>query len=61
MTESAHETKAEGSGDKVRGQVKEAVGDATGDDKLKNQGKRDQTEGSLKKAWGNVKNALKGK
>ena len=40
------------------GHVKEAVGNATGDDNLKADGQADQTESHLKKAGENVKDAF---
>ncbi|MCQ8185323.1 CsbD family protein [Parvularcula maris] len=52
------ETKAEGSADQLGGQIKETVGAATGDESLERQGENDQRKGSLKKAWGNVKDAF---
>ncbi|GGY43513.1 CsbD family protein [Parvularcula lutaonensis] len=58
--QSATETKAEGAGDKLKGQIKEGIGEATGDDDLKRQGKREQSQGALKKAWGNIKEAFSG-
>jgi uncharacterized protein YjbJ (UPF0337 family) len=56
-----NQTKAEGTGDKLGGQVKETVGKATGDESLERQGENDQRKGSLKKAWGNVKDAFSSK
>jgi uncharacterized protein YjbJ (UPF0337 family) len=59
MTEkNATETKAEGTGDQLGGKIKEGVGEATGDRSLERQGENDQRKGSLKKAWGNVKDAF---
>lgn len=45
--------------DKVRGKAKEAVGKATGDDAMKNQGKRDQSKSDLKQAGEKAKDAFK--
>ena len=49
--------------DKAKGRVKEAVGDLTGNDKLKREGKVDQAAGGLKKKAGDaidkVKDAIK--
>ncbi|MEG9227212.1 CsbD family protein [Aeromicrobium sp. Sec7.5] len=51
--------KAENAAEKLTGQAKETTGDATGDDELKAEGKKDQTKGSLKNAGENVKDAFK--
>ncbi len=49
--------RAEGTWDKAKGQVKEAVGRATNDCDLEAEGKRDQVKGGVKKAAGKVKDA----
>ena len=41
------------------GKAKESVGNATGDDELKNQGKGDQAKSNLKDAGEKVKDAFK--
>ncbi len=41
------------------GKAREAVGEATDNDKLKAEGKTDQTKASLKQAAENVKDAFK--
>jgi uncharacterized protein YjbJ (UPF0337 family) len=51
--------KLKNKGEQVAGGAKEKVGEATGDDSLKNQGKRDQTKGNLKDAGEKVKDAFK--
>ncbi|MDQ6649201.1 MAG: CsbD family protein [Actinomycetota bacterium] len=43
----------------AKGEVKEHVGGATGDDSMRTEGKADQTKGSLKQAGENVKDAFK--
>ncbi len=43
----------------AKGKVKEAVGKATGNDKLEAKGKVDQTKADLKKAGEKVKDAFK--
>lgn len=48
---------AEGKWDKVKGKVKEGVGDATDDKDLEAEGKTDQAKGKAKDAWGDVKDA----
>jgi uncharacterized protein YjbJ (UPF0337 family) len=51
--------------DKTKGRVKEAAGDLTDDDELKNEGKADKASGSVKEkvegAVDSVKNKLTGK
>lgn len=53
--------KAEGTAKDWSGKVKEGVGDATDNEKMKREGQADQSEGKLRKAAGNVKDAVKGK
>ena len=43
----------------VAGKAKEALGDATGDESVKNEGKRDQAGADLKDAGEKVKDAFK--
>jgi uncharacterized protein YjbJ (UPF0337 family) len=43
----------------AKGKVKEAAGKATGNDKLQDKGKADQTRGNLNQAGEKVKDALK--
>ncbi len=43
----------------AQGKTKEAVGDATGDHELENQGKGDQAKSDLKDAGEKVKDAFK--
>jgi uncharacterized protein YjbJ (UPF0337 family) len=50
-----------GSAKQVKGSIKEAVGKATGDAKLKVDGRADKTTGKMQNAVGSVKDALKGK
>lgn len=51
--------KAKNAAQDAAGKVKEAVGDATGNDDLRNEGKADQGKSSLKKAGENIKDAFK--
>ena len=44
--------------DEIRGDAKEKVGGATGNDSLRREGKRDQTKANLKQAGENVKDAV---
>ena len=45
--------------EEIRGDAKEKVGGATGNDSMRREGKRDQTEANLKQAGENVKDAFK--
>jgi uncharacterized protein YjbJ (UPF0337 family) len=44
----------DGTADEAKGRVKEAAGDLTGDEGLKNEGKVDRATGSVKDAAGKV-------
>jgi uncharacterized protein YjbJ (UPF0337 family) len=50
-----------GSEKQIKGSVKEAVGKATGDAKLKASGQADKTAGRIQNAIGGAKDALRGK
>ncbi len=50
-----------GSAKKIKGSVKEAVGRAVGDVKLKSEGKADKREGKIQNAIGGLKDKLRGK
>ena len=50
-----------GSAKQIKGNIKEAVGKATGDAKLKASGEADKTSGKIQNAVGSVKDALRGK
>ena len=54
----ANTDQSEGMGKKIKGDLKEVAGTATGDKKLENEGKADQTEGKLQKEWGDLKDKL---
>jgi uncharacterized protein YjbJ (UPF0337 family) len=56
----ADEDRVEGSGKQLGGNIKEAAGKVTGDEKLKAEGKADKFEGKVQNAVGGVKDALKG-
>jgi uncharacterized protein YjbJ (UPF0337 family) len=45
--------------EEIRGDAKERVGAATGDDELRRQGERDQSKANLKQAGEKVKDAFK--
>ena len=47
--------------DEAKGRIKEAAGDLTGDDDLKNEGKADKVGGKVKDAVDSVKDKLTGK
>jgi uncharacterized protein YjbJ (UPF0337 family) len=51
--------KARNAAQNAAGKVKEAAGKATGNDRLKNEGKADQGKTSLKKAGENIKDAFR--
>ncbi len=50
--------KAENKGQDLKGRAKEAVGSVTGDDEMKNEGRSDQAESSVKQAGEKAKDAL---
>ncbi|MDP2358542.1 MAG: CsbD family protein [Beijerinckiaceae bacterium] len=52
--------RVEGSLDQAKGKAKEVAGSATGDAKLKNDGKSDTAKGKIENAVGGAKDALKG-
>jgi uncharacterized protein YjbJ (UPF0337 family) len=54
----ANEDQVEGKTKDVGGKVKEEVGDATGNDKMKHEGQADQVEGKVQKAAGDTKDKL---
>ena len=47
----------EGGIDKAKGNVKQGVGDLTGDDRTKAEGMIDEVKGNVKQAWGDLKDA----
>jgi uncharacterized protein YjbJ (UPF0337 family) len=51
--------KAKNTTQSVKGQVKEKVGKATGNDRLRAKGRTDQAKGNLKQAGEKVKDALR--
>ena len=53
------EDRAKGSAQKVKGSIKDTVGQALGDSKLQGEGKADKTEGSLRNTVGGIKDAVK--
>ncbi|MCW2239301.1 CsbD family protein [Azospirillum canadense] len=53
--------RVEGSGKKLKGDVKQAAGDVTGDEKMKTEGAADKVKGKVQNAVGGAKDALRGK
>ena len=51
---------SDGSMDDAKGRVKEAAGDLTGDDELKNEGKVDRASGKVKDTVGGLADKAKG-
>ena len=54
---SSSRDRLKGGVDKAKGNVKQAWGDATGDDQTKAEGVVDEVKGSAKQAWGDLKDA----
>jgi uncharacterized protein YjbJ (UPF0337 family) len=55
--QSSSRDRLEGGLDKVKGNVKQGVGDLTGDDRTKAEGMLDEVKGNVKQAWGDLKDA----
>ncbi len=55
---SATDDKARGTGNDVIGNIKQTVGNVTGNDDLKAEGAAQETKGDAQKALGNVKDAV---
>ena len=53
--------RVEGAGDKAKGNLKEGVGNLTGDEKLKAEGKIDKAEGSVKSTVGGIADTIRDK
>lgn len=54
-----HKDEVKGSAKKLRGDAKDKIGNATGDDKLRADGAADKAEGSLQKGAGKVKDKIR--
>jgi uncharacterized protein YjbJ (UPF0337 family) len=54
---SSSEDRLEGGFDKAKGNVKQGVGDLTGDDQTKGEGMLDEAKGSVKQGVGDLKDA----
>jgi len=53
--------RVKGSLKKAKGNIKEAAGKATGDEKLKREGQSDRVEGEVQNVVGGIKDTLKDK
>lgn len=56
----ADHDRIEGAAKNIGGNIKEAAGKLTGDEKLKAEGRADQIEGKVQNAVGGAKDALRG-
>ena len=54
-----HKDEIKGSAKEARGHVKDAIGKATGDDKLRADGAMDKAEGAVQKGAGKLKEAAR--
>ncbi len=54
-----HKDEVKGTGKEARGHVKDAVGKATGDKKLRTDGAADKAEGGVQKGVGKAKEAVR--
>lgn len=50
-----------GSAEQAKGKIKEVAGKATGDKKLRAEGKADKVSGKIRSAVGGLKDAVRGK
>ena len=57
----ADKDRIEGAAKNIGGKIKEGIGNLTGDEKLKAEGKADQVEGKVQNTVGGAKDALRGK
>jgi uncharacterized protein YjbJ (UPF0337 family) len=51
--------RVEGTGKQIKGNIEQGAGVVTGDQKLQDQGKSDQSAGKLQNAWGKTKDAVR--
>ena len=54
-----HDDKTQNKVEEIRGDAKEKIGAATGDENLERQGQTDQSKANLKQAGENIKDAFK--
>lgn len=52
--------RVQGAVNQTKGRLKEAVGNLTGDEKLRAEGKADKAKGKIQSAMGGLKDALRG-
>ena len=57
----ADQDRIEGSGRKLKGDVKEGAGRVLGDSKLQAEGKADQVSGKTQNFWGGLKDMFRGR
>jgi uncharacterized protein YjbJ (UPF0337 family) len=58
MTDRGTGDRVEGTIDELKGRGKQAVGDLTGDDRLKGEGMVDEVKGKAEQAWGDIKEGV---
>lgn len=54
-----HKDQVEGAGKQIKGDLKDAVGTLTGDDRLRAEGKADRVEGKIQDKIGDVKEGIR--
>jgi uncharacterized protein YjbJ (UPF0337 family) len=57
MTDSSTRDRAEGLFDQGKGNVKQGIGDLTGNERMQGEGKIDEMKGKGEQAWGDIKDA----
>ncbi len=57
MTDSSTRDRAEGMFDQGKGNVKQGVGDLTGDEQMQGEGQIDELKGKGEQTWGDMKDA----
>lgn len=59
MDDNGIDDRTEGSLKQAGGNIKEAAGKLTGDEKMKREGQADQAKGKIQNAWGSAKSEVK--
>ncbi|RVT82532.1 CsbD family protein [Rhodobacteraceae bacterium CCMM004] len=54
----SNDDQVKGKAKDIGGKIKEEVGDATGNDKMKEEGQADQVEGKVQKGVGDIKDKI---
>ncbi|WP_375260478.1 CsbD family protein [Palleronia sp.] len=54
-----NENKTDGKAEEIKGRVKEATGDLSGNDEMKREGQKDQAKGNVRQAAGEVEETAK--